>query len=123
MKADDFGVGLARCAAGTQFVQSIGKALVRGMPVFLKALSAVGTAAMIWVGGGIIVHGLEEYGFQAIPHAIHAIEAGAAGMIGALGGFTAWVVHAVISGIIGLIVGAMLMPLVGLFHKKEEAHA
>ena len=42
------------------------------MPVFLKALSVVGTAAMIWVGGGIIIHGLEEYGLPAVGHAIHA---------------------------------------------------
>jgi predicted DNA repair protein MutK len=41
---------------------------VRGMPYFLTVLSGLGTAAMIWVGGGIILHGLEEYGLDWLPH-------------------------------------------------------
>ena len=42
------------------------------MPVFLKVLGVVGTAAMVWVGGGILIHGLEEFGFPALAHAVHA---------------------------------------------------
>ena len=65
VKADDFGVALANnghasVLAGTG--RALGRALVRGMPVFLTILCIVGTAAMIWVGGGIVLHGLEVYG-------------------------------------------------------------
>ena len=48
----------------------LGRGLVRGMPVLLKFLSVVGTSAMIWVGGGIILHGLEVYGPPAIGHVV-----------------------------------------------------
>jgi hypothetical protein len=52
--------------------RALGRALVRGMPVVLTFLGAVGTAAMIWVGGGIILHGLEVYGPPAIGTAVKA---------------------------------------------------
>ncbi len=37
------------------------------MPVILRVLAVVGTAAMVWVGGGIIVHGMEEFGLHSLP--------------------------------------------------------
>ena len=74
VKADDVGVALARNQSSRWpgGEQGDGPGLVQGMPVFLKFLSITGTAAMIWVGGGIIVHGLETYGLTSIGHAIHA---------------------------------------------------
>jgi uncharacterized protein len=45
--------------------RALGRGLVLGMPVLLRTLSVVGTAAMVWVGGGIILHGMEEYGLTA----------------------------------------------------------
>jgi hypothetical protein len=82
------------------------------MPIFLKVLSVVGTAAMIWVGGGIIVHGLEEYGFGALGHGIHdaAVAAGRGVPSGA--GAIEWIVNAAGSGIVGLVLGALLIPVV-----------
>jgi len=121
VKADDLGVALARDDRHAM-LKAIGRALVSGMPVFLKVLSIIGTAAMIWVGGGIILHGLEHYGFTGLAHFVHAAEAGAAGVIGALGGFTAWLVQAVLSGLLGLALGAAVIPAVGLFHKPGKAH-
>ncbi len=53
VKADDAGLALAK--RGTGALAAFGRGLVRGMPGFLKALAVVGTAAMVWVGGGIIV--------------------------------------------------------------------
>jgi uncharacterized protein len=57
VKADDIGVALARNGS-LGLTRALGRALVKGVPPFLKALSLVGTAAMLWVGGGIVVHGL-----------------------------------------------------------------
>jgi predicted DNA repair protein MutK len=65
VKADDAGVALASnkdTSAIGAISRMVGRALVLGMPIVLTLLSIVGTAAMIWVGGGIIVHGLEKYG-------------------------------------------------------------
>ncbi len=61
---------IARCALSTR---AIGRGLVTGMPLLLKALSVIGTAAMLWVGGGIILHGLAGYGLAGPEHAIEAI--------------------------------------------------
>ena len=75
VKADDVGIALARIDGGSVLAgvgRGLGRALVRGMPVFLTILSVVGTAAMIWVGGGIVLHGLEAYGPPSIGAAVHA---------------------------------------------------
>ena len=69
VKADDFGVALAnndRASVVAGMGRPLGRALVRGIPAFLTILIAVGTAAMIWVGGGIVLHGLKVYGPPSI---------------------------------------------------------
>ncbi len=116
VKADDAGVALAGSRSATavgMLSRGIGRALVVGMPVFLTGLSAVGTAAMIWVGGGIIVHGLESYGLGAIAHAIDVAGEAAAHVLPSVGGAADWVVTAILSGIAGLLVGALSIPLSG----------
>ncbi len=116
VKADDAGVALARRegdTAGARFSRALGRALVRGMPHLLTLLSIVGTAAMIWVGGGILVHGLETYGFNDIGAAIHTLAELAGHAVPALAGPVEWLVTATGSGLVGLIIGAVLIPLVG----------
>jgi predicted DNA repair protein MutK len=93
--------------------RATGRGLVLGMPVFLKLLAVVGTAAMIWVGGGILVHGLEAYGLPLVAHLIHDAATLAAQAVPALAGVLEWVVTAAGSGIVGLLVGAALIPLTG----------
>jgi predicted DNA repair protein MutK len=82
------------------------------MPVFLKILGIVGTAAMIWVGGGIIVHGLEEYGVPFLGQAIHRAAEVAADAL-PVSGLVEWVVTAGGSGVVGLLVGLALIPVAG----------
>jgi uncharacterized protein len=111
VKADDAGVALA--ASGSSAARAVGRGLVLGMPVVLKLLSVVGTAAMLWVGGGIIIHGLEEYGLGALGHAVHgAAEAVAHALPHALAGAAEWLVSAAAAGVFGLVLGAALIPLV-----------
>lgn len=117
VKADDMGVALARNPSRSVFgslARGLGRALVKGMPVFLAVLSVVGTAAMIWVGGGIVVHGLEEYGLPWLGHVIHDLAAGAgrAAPVGA--GAVQWLVGAAGAGVVGLALGLALIPVVGL---------
>jgi predicted DNA repair protein MutK len=116
VKMDDFGLHLARRPA--QLAQAIGRGLVKGMPVVMRALSIIGTAAMIWVGGGILVHGAAQLGWHAPEQVIHH----AAEAISHSGVIT-WIVTATGSGIVGLAVGTVIAFVIGkLFHGKTDAH-
>jgi uncharacterized protein len=133
VKADDAGVAMAasnrpvsrmlgRAVPGAApsgadrslapLTQVLGRGLVKGMPVLLKLLAIVGTAAMVWVGGGIIIHGLEGYGFAWLGHAIHDVAVAAGHAVPALAGAVEWLVSAAASGLVGLILGAVLIPLI-----------
>ena len=103
VKADDIGLVLARNANG--FVRAIGRGLVTGMPAFLRILSTVGMLAMLWVGGGIVIHGLHELGFHAPQDAIHRVSAAISMPLGALQATVGWLVTATLSGIVGLAIG------------------
>ena len=62
VKMDDIGLHMARRGRFAP-TRALGRGLVRGMPPFMRVLSAVGTAAMLWVGGSIVTHGLEVLGW------------------------------------------------------------
>lgn len=114
VKADDAGVALAgNRSPGPlgKIVRAFGRGLVRGMPVFLRLLGIVGTAAMIWVGGGIVVHGLELYGLAVPAHVIHDTAEAAGHVLAPVAGFAEWIVTAAGSGVVGLALGAALIPL------------
>ena len=113
VKADDFGLALAnndRASVLAGMGRALGRALVRGMPAFLTILSAVGTAAMIWVGGGIVLHGLEVYGPPSIGSTVHAAAETAAYALPSAAGTIEWIVEATISSVLGLLIGAATIP-------------
>ena len=116
VKADDFGLLLARshtaAPVGT-LLRAVGRGLVMGMPYFLKGLGIVGTAAMIWVGGGILVHGLEGYGAGAIAHAIEGMGEAARHALPSVGSVVAWIVEAAGAGVVGIVVGLIAIPATG----------
>jgi uncharacterized protein len=103
VKVDDFGLYLADQPSAT--VRSIGRTIVLGMPVFLQLLSFVGMIAMLWVGGGILVHALHELGVHApeewLTHTGDAITP----VAGEIGG---WAIKTIISAVIGLVVGGIV---------------
>lgn len=114
VKADDAGLALAR--RGGPVSRPLGMALVRGMPPFLTFLGGLGTAAMLWVGGGIVLHGLEEYHLGAPAHIIHDIaHAVGAWASTALGGTSAalleWLTAATGAGLFGLALGVAIIPV------------
>lgn len=130
VKADDFGVALARRDTGSTvgtLLSAQGRALVLGMPYLLTALGVVGTAAMIWVGGSIVVHGLEG-SVPTLGRTIHDLATAAAHAVPRLGGAVEWLVSAAGYGIVGLAVGAVIIPIVGYLiapawrHLKKRAH-
>lgn len=115
VKADDVGVALAKNDAGSvvgSVSRALGRALVFGMPGFLTFLSAAGTAAMIWVGA-IIVHGLEAYGVHSVGQAISSAGKAAVHVLPSAAGPVRWTVEAFLSGIVGLLIGAVSIPIVG----------
>lgn len=115
VKMDDIGLHLAQRASA--MARAVGRGLVHAMPVLMKILSVVGTAAMLWVGGGLIVHGLHEFHWDLIPGAIHAVAEGAAHALPAVGPAVDWVVNAVGSGIVGLVIGGVIVAILHLFKK------
>jgi predicted DNA repair protein MutK len=121
VKMDDIGLHLARRQGA---VRTLGRGLVGAMPIVLGAIAKIGTVAMLWVGGGILVHGLEEFHLEAIPHAAHVLRDAIAGLMPFAPVFGAWLGFAVASALIGLVVGgvlAMVVPrLMALFGKKAH---
>lgn len=111
VKMDDLGLAMVN-RGRLGITRRLGAAIVRGMPGFLRLLTVVGTAAMLWVGGSIIIHGLEEIGLGWPAHIIHDV-AYAIGhaMPASLVGFTEWLVKAAIDGVLGLGIGLALIPV------------
>ncbi|MES3083385.1 DUF808 domain-containing protein [Sphingomonas faeni] len=119
VKMDDIGLHLAQRSSAV--VQAIGRGLVKGMPIVMSALSVIGTAAMVWVGGQIIVHGIEEFGFTTLPHWIHDTAEAASHAVPFAKGAVNWAMNAFFSGIVGLILGGAIA--LGLHAvKKPKAH-
>jgi predicted DNA repair protein MutK len=85
------------------------------MPVLLKLLAWIGTAAMLWVGGGIIVHGLAGFGVAGPEHVIHDAAVAVGGGVGAI----EWLVTALGSGLLGLVVGFVVVGLLKLLPGKK----
>jgi predicted DNA repair protein MutK len=106
VKMDDIGLHLARRRVGA--VRAIGRALVIGMPLLMRMLSVIGTAAMIWVGGGILIHGMEVLGFGAPAGAVHHAAEKLAHGSGVIQAVLAWLITAAASGLFGLMLGAVI---------------
>jgi predicted DNA repair protein MutK len=111
VKMDDIGLHMA-ANRKTRAARAIGRGLVAGMPVLMTLLSTIGTAAMLWVGGSIVLHGLEVTHVWAWPYeTIHHIAETAAHAVPAAQGFVAWAVQAGIDGLFGLGLGVLLIPV------------
>ncbi|CAM3739147.1 DUF808 domain-containing protein [Paracoccus yeei] len=108
VKADDVGLHLAQRGGATA---GLGRGIVRFMPGFMKVLTIVGTAAMIWVGGQIVVHGLHVLGQHQPYEWIHHMAEAAAQALPAAPGVAAWVTTAFFDGILGLMLGLVLIPV------------
>ncbi|MEH3053167.1 MAG: DUF808 domain-containing protein [Patulibacter minatonensis] len=123
VKMDDVGLKLAQSASGA--VAGLGRGLVKGMPKVLSVLSTVGIAAMLWVGGHILLVGLDELGVHFLYSFVHHLEEEVHHALGAAGGFFGWLTNTVCSAILGILVGAVIvagMHLRGGGHGEAAAH-
>ena len=121
VKMDDIGLRLAELESTSS--QKIGRAMVMGMPKLLSALTVIGTAAMLWVGGHILLVGADELGWHAPYDFVHDLEKKVEDIDG-IGGMLAWLINTGISALIGLIVGAIVVAVLSRFHSKsdDESH-
>ncbi|MBI6628993.1 DUF808 domain-containing protein [Pontibaca salina] len=111
VKADDMGLLMAE-QGRFSLTRQVGRGVVKAMPGLLKLLTIVGTAAMLWVGGSIIVHGLEQMGFGWLGHQIHDLAAALAkGISAQLHGLVQWLSTAAMDGLLGVVLGFALIPL------------
>jgi uncharacterized protein len=109
VKADDIGLSLARRAGSVS--GPVGRGLVYGMPRLLSALSFVGMLAMLWVGGGILVHGLAEFGIDGPERVIERV-AGVASSVPVAPSIVSWLLAASAASLVGLAAGALIEMLV-----------
>ncbi len=124
VKADDVGVRLAQ---RNGFISGpLGRALVYGMPPFLETLTLVGMVAMLWVGGGILVHGLAVFGVTAPEHFIHGLAEALRAAVPVAGDALAWLVSATGAALVGLAAGAVTAAIVAIggapFRKRQAGH-
>lgn len=106
VKMDDVGLWLSEVGR-LSATRALGRGIVAFMPWFLKLLSIVGTAAMLWVGGSIIVHSAHQMGWHWTEDTIHAIAHG----IGQGDAVLEWISKALVDGILGFAIGLALIPV------------
>ncbi len=101
VKMDDIGLHLAQDQYH-KATQKLGRIMIKGMPALLVALSYIGTAAMLWVGGGIIIHAIPvlHHEMQHLVHGLH------------LEGLAAWGLEASLSLIFGIVIGFFVVQIV-----------
>ena len=119
VQLDDIGLHMAQ--RRSRSTRALGNALVHVVPKLLTALSAIGTAAMLWVGGGILVHGLEEmHVLEGVPNAIHDLSHAAGALAGPLSGLVEWLVTAMGGAVVGLLVGGLIVLVVRQITSRPE---
>ena len=116
VKADDIGVHLAKDKFHPT-TRKFGRGIVKFMPHFLRILSYIGTAAMLWVGAEIIAHGI-----PFTSHLLHDLENAFADMPA-----LAWFIKVLCCAIGGLLIGFVVEKIVMLvkkiFNKKKMAES
>ena len=111
VKMDDLGLHMA-ATGRTSGGRALGRGLVHAMPKLMAFLSTVGTAAMLWVGGNIVIHGLEVTHLWTWPYAtIHHFAEAVAHAVPAAQAFVEWLVTAALDGVFGLVLGVILIPV------------
>src|SRR5687768_4838736 len=119
VKMDDVGLHLSERPG--KRVARLGRGLVKGMPRLLAALTVIGTAAMLWVGGHILLVGTDELGLHVRYGTVHHLEALAHEAAGALGAVVGWLVNTFGSALLGLVVGALIVLVLNLTLHRRKA--
>ena len=93
------------------------------MPKLLSVITVIGTVAMLWVGGHILLVGTHDLGFDPVYDFVHHLEEGAHEATGALGGVVGWLVNTFFSAVIGLVVGGLVVLVLSqTLHRRKGGH-
>ena len=111
VKADDAGLKMAQ-AGRLRTTRALGLGIVKAMPSVMSVISTVGTAAMLWVGGSIVLHGVESFGLTAPSHFIAHLATLAGDAMSGARAVVEWIVTAALDGVFGLALGLVLVPIV-----------
>jgi predicted DNA repair protein MutK len=122
VKMDDIGLSLTQ--RRSRFAQRIGRGLVAGMPKLLSALSTIGTVAMLWVGGHILLVGTDSVGWHGPYGLVHHAEDFVHHAVQGVGGLLAWLLNTAVSAVIGLVVGTVVVAILHVlpFGRREKDH-
>jgi predicted DNA repair protein MutK len=118
VKMDDIGLSLAERTS--RFAQKIGRGLVDAMPKLLSALSTIGTVAMLWVGGHILLVGTDDVGWHAPYGLVHHAEEFVHHAVQGVGGLLAWLLNTAVSAVIGLAVGAVVVAIMHVLPSRRK---
>jgi uncharacterized protein len=119
VKMDDVGLSLSQRSG--KGIARFGRGLVKGMPKLLTALTVIGTAAMLWVGGHILLVGTDELGLHFLYETVHHLEEAAKEATGALGSVVGWLVNTLGSALLGLAVGALIVAVMTVTVHRRKA--
>ena len=119
VKMDDIGLHMAK--EGNSARKAIGRGLGAFMPKLLAALAVIGTAAMLWVGGQIVLHGLDEYHIGGLGHGLHDFAHAVGGGL-PFAGLWEWLIAAAGAGVFGLILGGIIVGALHFLPGKKTAH-
>ncbi|MBI2698686.1 ABC transporter [Mycobacterium gordonae] len=118
VKMDDVGLHLSRTSS--RLGRKIGRGLVAGMPKLLGLLSAVGTVAMLWVGGHILLMGADHLGWHTPYGLVHHAQEWMHHAAGPVGGILGWLVNTAMSAVVGSVIGATVLPFVHLLQRVRR---
>jgi len=121
VKMDDVGLHLSQ--RSSKGIAGFGRGLVKGMPKLLTGLTVVGTAAMLWVGGHILLVGTDDLGWHGLYAVVHHLEEAAHDATGAIGAVVGWLVNTFASALLGLAVGALVVLVVTLLLRRRKPAA
>jgi predicted DNA repair protein MutK len=120
VKMDD--VGLSLTQRSSRVAKRIGSSLVVGMPKLLAALSVIGTVAMLWVGGHILLVGTDDVGWHAPYGLVHHAEEFVHHAVQGVGGLLAWLLNTAVSAVIGLVVGSIVVGVMQVLPTRRRDH-
>ena len=119
VKMDDAGLSLTQ--RSSKVAQRFGHGLVKAMPRLLAVISVVGTVAMLWVGGHILLAGVDELGWHSPYDAVHHLEEDVHHAVSGIGAVLGWLVNTFASAVVGLVVGAVIVAVMHVLPIKRGA--
>ena len=121
VKMDDVGLSLAQRSSA--LAQRVGRGLVHAMPRLLAVISVVGVAAMLWVGGHILLVGADDLGWHAPYEHVHHWEKRVHEAVSGVGALLGWLLNTVVSAAIGAVVGAIAVGAMHLLPRRSAQPA